>query len=242
MNALSCGVVRELLVLSLIGCGDNNVLEPVQPSDGPSTDTPADDDAPLDSPPDTPSGPLADLRFVTGPMDSSILFMPGTFTANSCEMQEQCTGAAGTRQLLRFDTITENAGTADLIVGAPPAQGISDATFTWSPCHGHHHFNGYAIYELVDNNNVVVSGRKQAFCILDTIQREVGKPSNGYNCSNQGLTAGWADVYQRTLPCQWIDITGLPSGAYTLRVTVNPDHLLPESDLTNNVYEKSVTF
>jgi hypothetical protein len=205
------------------------------------TDTAAATDTPIDTTPDAPEA-MADLRFVTGAMDSSILFMPGTFTADSCEMQEQCIGAAGTRQLLRFDTITENAGTADLVVGPPPAQGISDATFTWSTCHNHHHFNGYATYELVDGGGVVVTGRKQAFCILDTIQRQVGVPSNGYNCANQGLTAGWADVDQRTLPGQWIDITGLPPGNYTLRVTVNPDHVLPESDLTNNVYEKSVTF
>ena len=129
----------------------------------------------------------------------------------------------------------------DLIVGVPPAQGVSDARFSWSACHGHHHFNGYAQYELLDGDAVVVAGRKQAFCILDTFQRDLAQPSHGYNCTNQGLTAGWGDIYTRSLPCQWLDVTELPAGTYTLRVTINPDQLLPESDLTNNVYTKEVT-
>lgn len=221
------------LLLSMLGCGDNRV--PAVPDAAP--------DGPVipDAPPDTPPPGMPDLRWVASAMDSSILMMPGTFTADSCEMAEQCVGAPGTRQLLRFDAISENAGNADLIVGVPPAQGVSDARFSWSACHGHHHFNGYAQYELLDGDAVVVAGRKQAFCILDTFQRDLAQPSHGYNCTNQGLTAGWGDIYTRSLPCQWLDVTELPAGTYTLRVTINPDQLLPESDLTNNVYTKEVT-
>jgi len=226
--------VRVWLFL-MIGCGDNRI--PAQPADSPP---PVD----IAITPDAPSGMpgMPDLRWVANLMDSSIRVMPETFPADSCEMEEQCIGAPGTRQLLRFDAIAENAGTADLIVGPPPSPGISAGNFVWSRCHGHHHFNGYAVYELVDGDDVVITGRKQAFCILDTIQRTPGKASNGYTCINQGLTAGWADVYSSGLACQWLDITDVPAGAYTLRVTVNPDGLLPESDRTNNVYEKSVTF
>jgi hypothetical protein len=31
-----------------------------------------------------------------------------------------------------------------------------------------------------------------------------------------------------------VDVTGVPPGAYLLEVTVNPDGVLTESDLTNN--------
>lgn len=223
--------MRWLYLALLVGCGDNRV--PAQPDAG-EPDAP-----PPDAPPDSPGMP--DLRWVASAMDSSILLMPGTFTEDSCELEEHCIGAPGTRELMRFDAVSENAGNADLIVGVPPARGVSDARFTWSTCHDHHHFNGYALYELIGGDDVVVSGRKQAFCILDTIQRDHTAPSNGYTCTNQGLTAGWGDVYARALPCQWIDITGLRAGTYTLRVTINPDGLLPESDLTNNVYTKEVT-
>lgn len=227
--------VRGWLLVLLLGCGDNRT--PLAPPDGPaSLDTPLD--APLD--PDTPP-PLPDLRLVDGLMDGSITIMPDTFTATSCELEEQCIGAPGTRRLLRFDTVSENAGAGDLIVGMPPPQGVSDTRFTWSACHGHHHFNGYASYELIDGDTVVIVGRKQAFCILDSIQREAGKPSQGYTCLDQGLSSGWADVYLAELPCQWLDITDVPAGDYTLRVTVNPDHALPETDFTNNVYTRAVT-
>ena len=242
MTALRWRVLRLLAICGILGCGDNRVVEPIQPIDSQGEPDTAPADAAPDSPPDAGPDDMPDLRWVGNMMDNSILIMPETFTADSCEMEEQCIGAPGTRRLLRFDAVTENAGPADLVVGPPPAIGVSDGNFTWSACHNHHHFNGYAVYELLDGDNVVVTGRKQAFCILDTIQRQAGKPSNGFNCSNQGLTSGWADVYQRGLACQWLDITDLPSGTYTLRTIVNPDGLLPESDATNNVYEKSVSF
>jgi hypothetical protein len=234
-----------IVVVGLLGCGDNRVPEAVVPVDTelPDPDASVSEDAASDAtPPDDGVITGPDLTWVASMMDNSILIMPGTFTANSCEMQEACIGAEGTRRLLRFDAVTENIGSEDLVLGPPPAAGVSDATFTWSECHGHHHFNGYASYELLDGDGVLVTGRKQAFCLLDTLQRQIGKPSNGYVCGNQGLTAGWADVYNRGLPCQWIDITGLASGTYTLRVVVNPLGLLPELDTTNNEYTKSVTF
>ncbi|OGO15568.1 MAG: hypothetical protein A2Z14_14365 [Chloroflexi bacterium RBG_16_48_8] len=36
------------------------------------------------------------------------------------------------------------------------------------------------------------------------------------NCAAhfQGLSPGWIDVYENSLPDQWVDITGLPNGIY----------------------------
>jgi hypothetical protein len=36
--------------------------------------------------------------------------------------------------------------------------------------------------------------------------------SHGYDCDNQGITSGWEDVYDRSLDCQWIDVTGIKPG------------------------------
>ena len=41
-------------------------------------------------------------------------------------------------------------------------------------------------------------------------------------CSDQGIQAGWADVYGAHLDCQWIDVTDVPAGIYTLEIEVNP--------------------
>jgi hypothetical protein len=220
-------------LLALIACGDNRFV---------FLDAPPAEDAPPvpDAPPDMATDPLPDLSLVGALMMDTDIVMQA-FDGDSCEMVEQCIGAPGLRRLLKFDTVTQNLGTADLVVGVPPAIGTSSPPFEWSRCHGHHHFSGYANYDLLDGNGVVVSGHKQAFCILDTIRVQAGAPTNGYSCQNQGMSVGWADVYARDLPCQWIDITGVPSGTYTLRVQINPEQKLVESDYSNNELTISVT-
>src|SRR5258708_12497540 len=57
----------------------------------------------------------------------------------------------------------------------------------------------------------------------------------------QGFQPGWADVNAAGLPCQYIDITGVPAGNYVLKMTVNPDGLIAESDTNNNVTLVPVT-
>jgi hypothetical protein len=77
-------------------------------------------------------------------------------------------------------------------------------------------------------------GLKQAFCWLDS-QRVYGSLPPRYNCGNQGITAGWSDIYGRSLDCQWVDITGLPAGNYQLRVSVNDTQtIVQESDYSDN--------
>jgi hypothetical protein len=146
------------------------------------------------------------------------------------------------RMLLRFDTVSANRGTADLVVGAPPPAGENSDVFEWSQCHGHHHVRDYASYELLDaTGTAVLTARKQSFCLQDDEDVQPGVPPTGYSCTDQGITRGWADVYGRYLPCQWIDITAIPAGSYTLRIVVNPLHTLPESNYDNNTFTVPVT-
>ncbi len=108
--------------------------------------------------------------------------------------------------------------------------------YEWSPCHGHYHFKGYATYELLAaaSDDVVAIGRKQAFCLMDILKTDPNAGPAKFTCGNQGITAGWADVYDKSLDCQWIDITGVDRGDYRLRVTINAAQTLPETDYTNN--------
>ncbi len=50
----------------------------------------------------------------------------------------------------------------------------------------------------------------------------------------QGLSPNWIDVYEFTLPGQYVDITGLPNGVYALITTVDPDDLIRELRDHNN--------
>jgi len=154
-----------------------------------------------------------------------------TFSTGACEVIEGC-AIAGTRRLLVFDTETRNIGTADLVLGNP----VNNPLFEYAPCHNHYHFRDYANYQLLDASGRQIGlGLKIGFCLEDIRPWDSNAPPTDiYTCDFQGIQAGWADVYVSSLPCQWIDLGGVPAGVYTLRVEVDPANRLPELNETNN--------
>jgi hypothetical protein len=201
-----------------------------------------------DAAPDAPdAGPDAtgvpDLTLHGDRARSDLAIGSRDFAADACELDpdEDCIGGPGLRQLLYFSVETPNIGTGDMILGQPSAE---NPDFAFSECHDHFHFEGYASYELVDPaGDTIAVGRKQAFCLVDS-DRFVDDPSVGedkrYSCLFQGIQRGWSDVYGSDLPCQFLDITGVPPGAYTLRVEINRERGLEELDYTNNLIELPV--
>jgi hypothetical protein len=186
--------------------------------------------------------PLPDLKLDQDRLRSELGFGMGVFSNTGCNVVEGCVAAPGLRRLLHFSVVTPNVGTADLYVGRPSPD---NPLFTFSSCHNHYHFNGYALYRVLDQSgNVAVQGRKRAFCLED-FERQANPPLGGpgsaqYDCSDQGISKGWQDTYYNGLTCQFMDITGLAPGRYTLEVTVNPDRILPELNYDNN--RATVTF
>jgi hypothetical protein len=146
---------------------------------------------------------------------------------------EQCVGGPGIRKLLRFDVQVHNRGDEDIVIGDPRAH---PDLFQYSACHGHFHFAQASLYELLNaGGDVVATGRKQGFCLEDTNPSSPATTwPRRYNCENQGIQVGYSDVYPAELDCQWIDVTDLPPGPYTLHVLWNPEGLIPESSLDNN--------
>ncbi|MDB6154053.1 MAG: hypothetical protein JWL90_2506, partial [Chthoniobacteraceae bacterium] len=100
-----------------------------------------------------------------------------------------------------------------------------------------------AAYRLLDlQKEVVATGKKVSFCLEDVVQWNPKAPADPkFDCSNQGIHAGWSDVYDSGLPGQWVDITGVPPGKYLLEVIMNPDQFLSEADYGNNVTRELVT-
>jgi hypothetical protein len=195
--------------------------------------------------------PLPDLR----PSDAltNVSVEDGFFSANACAWIEGCIDEPGSRRLLRFDTTLLNEGASDLVLGL--ASNHPDL-MEFSPCHGHYHLEGFAEYTLLDAaDEIAAQGHKQAFCLLDfeswAWPQLLGYPDGGgdatYTCQNQGIGVGWEDTYGAALECQWIDVTGVPPGDYTLRVEINLPNspggprVLNERDDTNNVREWTVT-
>jgi hypothetical protein len=181
---------------------------------------------------------LPDLQTDEGLLRSSFI-LDSDYNSDECAINEGCLRGFGLRHLLRFSTRISNVGEEDYYIGETPVS-PDDASdqFIWDPCHLHWHYRGYAEYLLYKADGTPVPiGSKNGFCVLDI---ECSDGSFGkYTCENMGISAGCGDVYDASLPCQWVDITGLPAGAYTFVVRVNwnekPDkNGRPEKDYKNN--------
>ncbi len=122
-------------------------------------------------------------------------------------------------------------------------------TFTYHEAHAHVHFDDWAAYRLREVSGdggvgaIAAEGVKTSFCLLDLRVYDPDHlalapfPGVYTECDFgvQGISAGWADVYDRELPDQWIDITGLPLGEYWLESEVDPDDAVLEENEDNNV-------
>ncbi len=155
---------------------------------------------------------LPDLTINQDRLRTSIVFRKQVFKSTDCAIVEGCVTGSGKRSLMKFDVEIRNVGTADLILGSPTDPSNS-SLFQFSSCHGHYHLTGFASYELLNSaGTVVLTGRKQAFCLEDYTKIDPNAGPAKYTCSNQGIQVGWADVYGSYLDCQWLDVTGIPLG------------------------------
>jgi hypothetical protein len=189
-----------------------------------------------------PAGPLPDLV-----LDAAYLLdttVEDTVqTDDVCLLNEGCVTGLGERRIVRFGSRTGNLGTAPLLLGRP-AEGTPYWTF--DSCHETYDMFGFARYELLaaDTGSLVLTGTKSNFCLRDSepwaLEGGASCFAYTYDCTNQGITPGCADNYGSELACQWVDITDVPAGAYTLRVTVNASRSIAELDYANNVVEVSL--
>lgn len=153
----------------------------------------------------------------------SSMYLETIDNPDPCMLTEGCIRGLGQRHLINFTTFITNIGDLDYHIGPVPSD-TSEASsqFIWDPCHHHWHYIGYAEYVLFDANGYRLPiGTKAGFCVLDLLCGIGGTPK--YNCSNMGLSVGCTDVYQIGTPCQWIDITDIPAGDYTMVLRVNWD-------------------
>ena len=168
-------------------------------------------------------------------LQNSIFAQTMVVNANDCYIQEGCLAGFGTRELVRFTTHIQNIGFTDYYIGNP---GANPDQFVYGACHNHWHYEGYAEYLLYDSvGQQMAQGFKNGFCVMDL--ECSGGGSAQYGCSNMGISMGCGDIYSSGLSCQWIDITDVPDGRYTLVVRTNwdnsPDALGRfEMDINNN--------
>ena len=101
--------------------------------------------------------------------------------------------------------------------------------------HNHWHVQEMMRYDLWGGDERL-RGAKVGFCFLDSDPWNLSLPGasgayyRGSWCktdpaalhNRMGISIGWGDEYEWYLAWQWVDITGLPSGTYTLRAMVDP--------------------
>jgi hypothetical protein len=127
--------------------------------------------------------------------------------------------------------------------------------FVKLPGHNHFHIMGAYTYEMAGR---YVSKAGVGFCMLDGYggfgwkwfkPKYIGVGPDTW-CAHadrtaafirMGISPGKADWYPAQTADQWIDITGLAPGDYTLTGTVNPFGYMDESDTSNNVVQQTRT-
>jgi hypothetical protein len=181
---------------------------------------------------DLPSGGKPDLFVDPAPIARSLFVERREFAADACEVAEECVGGPGNRKLLRFSTAIANVGGAALVIPGPET---APELYHFDECHGHDHLENFARYDLLDANGAVVTtGRKQGFFMVDVAPLCSNGEDNDY-FPDQGVSPGWSDIYVSSLPCQWIDITDVRDGVYTLEVAADTNHLVDQDDVQPDV-------
>lgn len=166
-------------------------------------------------------------------------------TVSDADVVEGCASASTGRTLLAFDHLAWNDGPGDISLGDP---GCPDCDTTYVPvctnplfecsaAHGHNHahlknFSSYTVTKR-GHSSVEVRGHKEGFCLVNSTCIPGVSPSPGGSCNQ--LAAGCADSYPSGLGCQYVDITRLRPGKYTLRVELNPLRTITEASYANNI-------
>jgi hypothetical protein len=124
--------------------------------------------------------------------------------------------------------------------------------FDRSPSHSHWHFQQFAQYRLLNSAKAVaVRSQKVGFCIAPTDGVDMLLPGAMWQPQSIGffgacgtptslwvqeyMPVGWGDTYFQFLSGQAFDITHVPNGTYYIEIIANPEKVLRESNMSNDV-------
>ena len=118
--------------------------------------------------------------------------------------------------------------------------------------HDHWHLKDVSRYTLWNQAKTaaVAPSMKVGFCLEDGERRERNGPATKVYtsaltsfCRNwepeadsvyQGVSAGWRDIYFKTVAFQWVDVSDVPPGVYRLGSRIDPQNVVIESNESNN--------
>lgn len=104
-----------------------------------------------------------------------------------------------------------------------------------------------SLLDAAESTGQLIRSHKQGFCFIDSVRlggtpaftkNEFGvrvSTSHFQHCyNNQGLTAGYGDLYGALLDGQFFVVDTVAPGWYVIEVQANPEQILPESSFTDN--------
>ena len=140
----------------------------------------------------------------------------------------------------------------------PPSTILATGAVAQYSGDGHNHWHVQEMMRFDLWNGIVTQrGAKIGFCFLDTDPYDLSLPGAssqpfypGSGCGTNpnalgnimGMSVGWGDKYSWFLTNQWIDITGLPSGTYTVRARADPNGFFVETSEVNQCAHATVSF
>jgi len=188
-------------------------------------------------PPNLKPLPASNFSLITDATgDSTLRFSTTSWNKGTGPLQlEAGTVDTGSGKQQVYQRVFNNDGTSSLFFAG---------WFEWHPTHNHFHFDDYATYYLqpVDApGGSLRTGQKTTFCIMDTTLVDSSLPgapaqARYSTCGNQiqGMSVGWGDTYGSSLPGQEIDFTGNPDGIYQLKIDIDPNKNIVESNENDN--------
>jgi hypothetical protein len=199
--------------------------------------------------PDLRMAPLGDFRIQTVNGRRLLRFTATMHNSGSAPFALRGRRSSSTSSAWSVEQLVSQVGG-----GTRPAP--TSATMTYGG-DGHFHWH---INRVVDTDmwttGRTAKGSKIGFCFFDTtamnlslpgapggpVYRESGCGGQSAVTSTMGLSVGWGDTYQWSLPFQWVDITGLPGGNYTIRSWVDGGRLFLEGSDSNNCAYSRIRF
>jgi hypothetical protein len=194
--------------------------------------------------PDLAMAPLSDFRIETVNGRRLLRFTAMMVNVGSGHFEVRGS-REGPADQMRVDQIIFETTARD----SPVARRLpTEAEAKWSgDGHDHWHVQEMMRYDLWGGRGTF-RGAKVGFCFLDSDPWNLSLPGAGpfsyYRgswCQNtpsalsyrMGISVGWGDEYEYYLAWQWVDVTDLPSGAYTIRAKVDPYGFFVEEDDEN---------
>ena len=143
-------------------------------------------------------------------------------------------------------------------------------TYEFHPAHAHFHYKNFGqafLYRLDPDGSMekVRESRKNGFCMIDVENSRFGVDEQGLPYKGEaprtyyfprcnapterdehgtymvnGISAGWADVYNWFLADQYIEISGVPDGLYVIETRANPIRTVHETTFDDNAARATI--